>query len=210
MNSKWTGLLTTIAAIGLSGCASMNADECAVSDWRAIGYEDGSQGYTAARLGNHRKACAKHGVAPDFQAYQAGRDQGLRQYCRPSRGFNLGTSGSRYNGVCPVDLEPGFVEAFNSGHRLYNLRSSVRSASNQINARQAELERGEERTVAAGIELVAPETTTENRILLLAELKDISERKGELEAEIVALIEERVVYEQQLIEYEAYIADNRY
>lgn len=210
MNSKWTGLLLSIAVIGLNGCASMNADECVVSDWRAIGYEDGSQGYTSARLGNHRKACAKHGVAPDFDAYQSGREQGLRQFCRPSRGFNLGAGGSRYNGVCPAELEPNFVEAFNSGHRLYNLRSSVRSANNQINARKTELERAEKRTVTAGIELVAAETTTENRILLLAELKDLSERTGQLETEIVNLVEERVVYEQQLAEYERYIADVRY
>jgi hypothetical protein len=44
----------------------MSADECAVSDWRAIGFEDGSQGYTSDRLGDHRKACAKHGMAPNF------------------------------------------------------------------------------------------------------------------------------------------------
>ena len=70
MKFKWTGLVTIIIAMGMSGCASMSADECAVSDWNAIGYEDGAQGYTADRLGNHRKACAKHGVAPDLQAYQ--------------------------------------------------------------------------------------------------------------------------------------------
>lgn len=210
MKSKWTSLLSIVAVLALSGCASMSADECAVSDWRAIGFEDGVQGYTADRLGNHRKACAKHGIGTDFESYQSGRQQGLRQYCQPSRGFNVGTSGARYNGVCPADMEPDFVAAYNSGHRLYNLRASVRSANNQINSRRAELERSEDRAVTAGVELVSPDTTTENRILLLAELKDISERTGQLEAEIVDLIEERVLYEQQLAEYEAMIADARY
>ena len=210
MKLKWTGLLTVVIAMGMSGCASMSADECAVSDWNAIGYEDGAQGYTAERLGNHRKACAKHGVTPDLQAYQDGRSQGLRQYCQPSRGFNVGSRGGRYNGVCPSDLEEEFVLAFNSGHRLYNLRSSVSNANRQINARRAELERAEDRTISAGVELVAAETTTEERILLLAELKDLSERTGQLETEIVTLIEERVLYEQQLAEYEAYIAGSMY
>lgn len=210
MKSKWTSLLSIFAVLALSGCASMSADECAVSDWRAIGFEDGVQGYSADRHGNHRKACAKHGIAPDFEAYQSGRQQGLRQYCQPSRGFNVGTSGGRYNGVCPADMEPDFVAAYNSGHRLHNLRAAVNSANNQINSRRAELERSEDRAVVAGVELVSPETTTENRILLLAELKDISERTGQLEAEIVDLIEERVLYEQQLSEYEAMIADARY
>ncbi len=206
----WKSLITIIALIALSGCASMSADECAVSDWRAIGFEDGSRGYTSDRLGNHRKACAKHGVAPNFDDYQSGRREGLRQYCQPSRGFNAGANGQRYNGVCPSDLEPDFVSAFNSGHRLYTLRSSVNATNQQLSNRRSELERNEDRTIAAGIELVSQETTTENRILLLAELKDLAERKGQLESEIVALIEDRVVFEQQLAEYEDYIASARY
>ena len=72
MNSRVAGIIYIAALLGLSGCATMSADECAMSDWRTIGFEDGSMGYTAERLGNHRKACAKHGVAPDFEAYQTG------------------------------------------------------------------------------------------------------------------------------------------
>ena len=210
MNSRLAGLFLISVVLGLSGCASMSADECTMSDWRTIGFEDGAQGYTADRLGNHRKACAKHGVAPDFEAYQSGRSEGLRQFCQPSRGFNLGASGGRYNGVCPGDMEPDFVDAFNSGHTLHNLRASVNSASYQISAKKAELERSEKRIIEAELGLISRETTTEDRILLLAELKDLSERTGQLEAEIVALVEERVVYEQQLAAYEQTIADARY
>lgn len=210
MNSKWAGILASVALIGLSGCASMSAEECAVSDWRTIGFEDGSMGYTSARIGEHRKACAKHGVAPDFDAYQAGRSQGLRQFCQPSRGFNVGASGGRYNGVCPGDLEPDFVDAFNAGHRLHGLRSNVNSATYQINAKRAELERNEDRMREAEAELIGTETSTQDRILVLAELKDLSERTGQLEAEIVDLLEERAIYEQQLADYEAMIADIRY
>jgi hypothetical protein len=210
MNSRLAGLFSIAVMLGLSGCASMSADECTMSDWRTIGFEDGAQGYTAERLGNRRKACAKHGVAPDFEAYQSGRSEGLRQYCQPSRGFNLGAGGGRYNGVCPSDMEPDFVDAFNSGHTLHNLRSSVNSANYQINAKKAELEISEKRILKAELALIARETTTEDRILLLAELKDLSERTGQLEAEIVALVEERVVYEQQLAAYEQTLADTSY
>lgn len=210
MNSRLAGIALIALIFGLGGCASMNADECAMSDWRTIGFEDGAQGYTGDRLGNHRKACAKHGVAPDFEAYQTGRSEGLRQYCQPSRGFNVGAGGGRYNGVCPSDMEPDFVEAFNTGHRLYTLRSSVNAANYQINAKRAELERAESRITEAELGLIARDTTTEGRIQLLAELKDLSERTGQLEAEIVALIEDRVVYEQQLAAYEQTIADANY
>ena len=210
MNSRLVLIFSVAVTLGLSGCASMSADECAMSDWRTIGFEDGAQGYTADRLGNHRKACAKHGVAPDFDAYQSGRSQGLRQYCQPSRGFNVGASGGRYNGVCPGDMEPDFVDAFNAGHQLHNLRASVNSANYQISAKRTELEIADKRILEAELLLIARDTTTENRILLLAELKDLSERTGQLDAQIVELIEERVVYEQQLAAYEETIANVSY
>ena len=207
MNTKVTGLVAIVAMLGLSGCATMSADECAMSDWRTIGFEDGSMGYTADRLGNHRKACAKHGVAPDFEAYQAGRREGLRQFCQPSRGFNLGASGGRYNGVCPSDLEPGFVDAFNTGHKLHSLRSQVNNANYQISSRENELDRNESRTLVVQQGLISSETTAEERVSLLLELTELSERKGQIEAEIVELVEERAIYEQQLSQYEAMIAD---
>ena len=38
-------LATTLLALGImSGCATMNADECRNADWRIVGYEDGLQG----------------------------------------------------------------------------------------------------------------------------------------------------------------------
>jgi hypothetical protein len=210
MNTRVTGLVSIIALFALSGCASMSADECAMSDWRTIGYEDGSMGYTADRLGNHRKACAKHGVAPDFEAYQTGRREGLRQYCQPSRGFNVGASGARYNGVCPGDMEPDFVDAYNRGHKLYNLRANVNRANSAVIAREAELERTKDRIRQIEADLISSETSGEDRILLLVDLKEESERIGELEAEIVNLVEDRAIFEQQLAQYEAMIADTNY
>lgn len=210
MSIRLAGLFSVVALLGLSGCASMSADECAMSDWRAIGYEDGAMGYSANRLGNHRKACAKHGVAPDFEAYQTGRSEGLRQFCQPSRGFNLGASGGRYNGVCPSDLEPEFVDAFNTGHKLHNLQANVNQANYQINAREDELDRNKARIRQIESDLISSETSAEDRILLLVDLKEAAERTGEIEAEIVNLVEERAVFQQQLDQYEAMIADTNY
>jgi len=184
--------------------------ECAISDWHTIGYEDGARGYSADNIGRHRKACAKHGVAPDFESYQAGRKDGLRQFCQPSRGFNLGASGGRYNGVCPSDMEFDFVEAFNSGHQLYNLRASVNSATKQIKAMESELEQTKDDIRTAEAALIAKETTMQDRVLLLADLKELSERIGQLEAEIVGLVEERAIAEQQLATYQSVLADTGY
>ena len=206
MNSKWTNILVALALVGLGGCASMNADECATSDWSAIGYEDGSRGYTADRFGNHRKACAKHGITPDFQAYQNGRDQGLEDFCKPGRAFNFGANGGRYNGVCAADMEAEFLDAYRAGNRLYTLRANVSAANSQLYAREAELDNTEKRILEAELLLINAETTTDERIALLVELKDLSERTGQLESEIRQLIADRARFEQDLQHYEQTVA----
>jgi hypothetical protein len=207
MHIRQAGLFSIISLLGLSGCATMTADECVMSDWHTIGFEDGARGYTADKLGSHRKACAKHGVAPDFEAYQAGREQGLRQYCQPSRGFSLGSGGARYTGVCPATMEPDFVDAYNTGRQLYTLRSRVSSATNQISARKRELDHANGRIRSVEAQLISTDTPVEDRVLLLADLKGLSERTGQLDAEIVGLIEDRAIAEQQLAAYQGIIAD---
>jgi hypothetical protein len=196
-----------VALLALNGCASMNADECLMSDWHTIGFEDGSRGYTAERLGDHRKACARHGVSPDLRAYQAGRDEGLQTFCQPSRAFSLGESGGRYNGVCASYREPQFLDAYRSGYHLYNLRSNVSSATHRIDAKKRELDEIKETIRSKEAELIDKETATEDRILLLADLKDLSERTGQLESEIYLLIDERARYSEQLESYQAGLAD---
>ena len=206
MNSKWLTLGASLAFLGLGGCATMSGDECATSDWRAVGYEDGSRGYTTERFGSHRKACAKHGITADFTAYQDGRNQGLVEFCQPGRGFNLGANGGHYNGVCAADLEPEFLDAYRAGHKLYTLRSHVNSANSKIYAKEGELNYIEEQISEKEAQLISDQTTTEQRVLLLADLKELSERTGELEAEIEGLIADRARFEQDLHYYEQTVA----
>ncbi|HUF21744.1 MAG TPA: DUF2799 domain-containing protein [Burkholderiales bacterium] len=198
------------AMLLLGGCASMSSDECLMSDWHTVGYEDGSRGYAADRLGSHRKACAKHSVAPDLRAYQAGREEGLQQFCQPSRGFSLGASGGQYGGVCNDYLEPAFLEAYRSGYHLHNLRSSVNSSSYQIEAKQRELKDIREEMRSKEAALIGKDTSTEERILLLADLKDLSERTGQIDSEIYLLIDERARREEELASYERALAGSRY
>ena len=210
MSRKWKVIGATVVALALSGCASMSDDECMAADWSAVGYEDGARGYTAERFSNHRKACAKHGVTADFGAWQAGREQGLVEYCQPGRGYDIGVSGGRYDGVCNADLEPDFLEAYNAGHHLYTLRSNVSRATSAIQDRERELENVEEEIRGKEAALIASETTTEDRVLLLADLKKLSERTGELEVEIQVLYEERARYQVELDNYQASVVDFAY
>jgi hypothetical protein len=210
MNSRSGVILLAIIVAGLSGCATMSGDECMTSDWSAIGYEDGARGYTTDRLANRRKACAKHGVTPDFAAYQSGRDQGLVEYCQPSRGFNVGSNGGRYNGVCSVNLEADFLDAYNTGHHLYSLRSSVNRANSSIKSKEHELDEIEDALLQNGIDIIASETTQEERILLLADMKNMAERTGQLEAEIKDLYEVRAHAQAELEHYQMVVVDLGY
>ena len=149
MNSKLNLIWLTIVIGSLSGCATMSSDECMASDWSAIGYEDGSRGFATNRFGQHRKACAKHGVTPDFSAYQNGRDQGLVEFCQPHRGFSVGSN-------------------------------------------------------------IAAETTTEQRVILLADMKNLAERTGKLEAEIKELYDVRARNQVELEHYQLVVADLGY
>lgn len=206
MNRKWANIVAALVVTALSGCASMNADECATSDWSAVGYEDGSRGYTTERFGSHRKACAKHGITADFQAYQSGRDQGLVEFCQPGRAFNYGVNGGNYNGVCAAEMESEFLEAYHAGRKLHTLRANVSRANSQIYSRESELEATEKRIIAAELALISDDTTTEDRLALLAELKELSERTGHLETEIKQLIADRARFEQDLQYYEQTVA----
>ena len=203
MKAKWNILGATLAVLAMSGCASMSSEECVATDWSAVGYEDGSRGYATDRFAGHRKACAKHGIKADFEAYQAGRDRGLVEYCQPGRGYDVGSRGGRYYGVCPIELERDFLDAYNEGYHLYTLRSNVNRASSSIAAKERELKSVQEEIRQKEAALIDRETTTEDRVLLLADLKRLSERTGELETEIQVLHEERARHRLELENYQA-------
>jgi hypothetical protein len=81
-------LIGAIAVLG--GCSSMSEKECLATDWRTVGYEDGVAGRSGDRIGRYREQCSEHGVAPSLSEYQAGREQGLREFCKPANGFRVG------------------------------------------------------------------------------------------------------------------------
>ena len=181
---KATGLiLTTLAVLTLAACATMNEDECIYSDWGAIGYEDGVRGMTGDRIGQHRKACAKHGVTPDFTAYQDGRELGLREYCRPENGFRVGSSGAALPTVCAGEQSADFADAYR--------------------VRRAELEDIADDLASREALLIAEGTTGEQRAEALAETKRLNQRQGELEAEILQLERDKVLHQQALNEYQS-------
>lgn len=114
--------LITIAVGGLaalSGCTSMTPEECAAADWRQIGYADASRGNDQSRIDDHRRACAEAGVTPDLNAYLAGFDKGLPNYCTRETGFNQGSRGNAAPSQCNNKRFYDFVDGYDNGRRYY-------------------------------------------------------------------------------------------
>lgn len=200
-------LLATIGAVGgalaVAGCSSMSANECMATDWRMVGYEDGVVGYSGNRIGQYRKACGEHGISPDLSQYQAGRDQGLREFCKPLNGFRTGARGNGYNGVCPAELDAAFMEAYQSGRQLHTLRSRVGSTAHEIDSMHAELERIDQDLITVGARILDPTITHELRAQLLLDSKRMAERKGQIKSLIPQLEGELALYERELADYRA-------
>jgi uncharacterized small protein (DUF1192 family) len=203
LRSAATSLI--FAVLAMSGCATMDKSECLAVDWKTIGYEDGVAGRSGDRIAEHRKACARYGVTPDLESYQVGRRQGLREYCSPQHGFQLGERGGSYGGICPGDLEGAFVGAYESGRQLYLLESRVASATSHLGAAHRELEQVEHEIVEQSAVIVSGTSTSEARAQALLSTKELAERAGRLHSEIADLERDQARSEQDLQQYRAAI-----
>jgi len=181
---RYRGVGLAALLLSLGGCATLNENECRTMDWQTIGYEDGGRGHALERIGQHRKACAKYGIAPDLPAYQRGRESGLREYCRPANGFRAGAAGRSYGGVCPADLEEDFLEGFESGHHLYELRARVADIESHIGSKHDELEHAEQTLAQTSAAIIASDSTPERRAQALVDAKHLAEDIGRLKSEI--------------------------
>lgn len=199
------GRISVLVALGLllSGCASMSKNECLAVDWRMVGYEDGVAGRGGDQIAQHRKACARHGVVPEFDAYQSGRLMGLQEFCRPASGFRVGARGAGYGGVCPAELEPDFVDAYVAGLHLFSLQSRVNEAARQVSAWRREVDDIEHRLAQHAVVIVSNDATAEQRAEALVETRQLSERSSRLKSDIRRLERDQAIFERELEEYRA-------
>jgi len=197
----WPGLALAATLLTLSGCAGMSKDECLAVDWRTVGYEDGVEGYPGDHIAQHRKACAKYGVRADLALYQEGRNQGLREFCQPINGYNIGVRGGSYAGVCPAQSEPTFLRAYNAGHELYEMVARVSGAQAELESKRRELARVEHGIVERSAAAISADATPDQRAQAVVDAANLAEKAGRLKVEIRQLSEESVRYQADLDAY---------
>jgi hypothetical protein len=163
-----------LAAVALlaGGCASMDKAQCVNANWYAIGMEDGAQGRPLARLGEHRRACAEHGVQPDAERYAAGRDEGVKSYCTYDRGYRTGSAGSAYNGVCPEPAARQFLAGYQHGREVYGLQKRLGEVNADIKKTKASL--------------TEPGMSPRTRSQLAERLEDLTRESAYLEQQLAA------------------------
>ena len=187
-NCKPRSAVVILAVLALlQGCATLDKDECRYADWRLIGYQDGVAGKSAAVVGEYREDCAKHAVVPDLDAYRAGRDEGLQQYCIASNGYRLGHSGHGFAAVCPTSLEADFREAYNAGRKLYLARSAVSKTHSHIKQRKHTLTNLEDDRAQKLSALIADGLEADQRVMIIYELNELQQEMDSVEDEIVVL-----------------------
>lgn len=202
-------LTVSVLALTAAGCAGMSKEECLYADWRAIGYEDGAAGRPVSAVSSRRARCAnKAGITVDMVSYQAGRSEGLRVYCRPSRAFSEGSRGAYYHGVCTGPEEFEFTTAYQAGHQLFSLRQTVAGISADIQRAHNDINRIEHDITHTQGALISPGVPVAERVQLLADLKNLSEEKGNIETALIALNRDHVRAQDDLRAYEAELAYN--
>lgn len=117
MNKKILSCLFLFASV--AGCAGLGQIDCQSADWSLIGFEDGESGKPVSDIEDYQEACSVQSSNMDLDAYNSGHDEGVRVYCQPENGFELGQNGAEYSGVCPADLSIAFQQEYFEGSRFY-------------------------------------------------------------------------------------------
>ena len=129
-----------IVAAALTGCSTMNADECRAADWSGLGYADASKGEDSAIAGDRAKACAEHGYHMDMTAYQRGWSEGLRTFCTAVGGQRFGERGGNYKpGYCMPGPESEFLAGYMPAYKSYQYRQRIDSLQRDIDSKNREI-----------------------------------------------------------------------
>lgn len=135
MRRKVIAVLALIAVV-LSGCAGMSKKECSNADWYAYGLQDGQVGSPATSVNRYVENCSKHDVPVNRQEYQQGHEVGIRRFCTPQNGYQVGLSGRPLPAVCPSDLQTEFAAAHEQGFTEFKIRRDISNAENSLSQLQ--------------------------------------------------------------------------
>ena len=177
-------ILVLAGAVSLTGCATLEKEECLTARWYDIGYEDGARGFQTNRVAKHRKACSKHGVVPDLQQYQAGRAEGLKEYCTAYNGYQIGLKGRSHHDVCRGDIRNAFLHGYNTGLDIYSFERKINLEKKELDRIKKRLEQIETSISQMESSLSKKCSSTDKCRQSLDEIRGLDRQKNELRLEL--------------------------
>ncbi|QOC23859.1 DUF2799 domain-containing protein [Wenzhouxiangella sp. AB-CW3] len=117
----------------------MSPEECAVADWERIGEMDARAGQGMSYFARRADDCAEAGYPADREAWTHGWDTGIVWFCTRNNGFRQGINGQRYDSICPGELEPEFLDGYDTGQAVYQARSRVDRSVDEIRRAEDQL-----------------------------------------------------------------------
>lgn len=129
------------AFLALASCASLSEEECRAGDWYGIGVADGAEGRGPDRIEAHRRACADAGIAPDLEAWQKGRERGLRLYCTPEKAYREGREGQSIAAGCTRTEMARIMPAWEWGRNWWRLELEADGIRDEIRDIEREIAR---------------------------------------------------------------------
>jgi hypothetical protein len=140
-------------------------------------------------------------VRADLALYQEGRNQGLREFCQPINGYNLGVRGGTYNGVCSAQSEPTFLRAYQAGRDLHEMVARVSGTQAELDSKRRELARVEHGIIESSAAAISAETSADQRAQAVVDAANLAEHAGRLKVEIRQLSADSVRYQAELDAY---------
>ncbi len=178
-------------SVVVTGCATLSEDECRYADWTQIGFEDGARGKGVLMLAQHRKACAKAGVTPDWQSYKEGHMKGLIRFCTYRNGLNLGERGGKHPDFCPGETERDFNRGYDHGRARFEQHKIIQNLSQSIENLQTDIDQNHKRIKASESILLEAAGSQQARTQELQQMRDLEAVVEKQEARLGALIRKR-------------------
>ena len=138
-------LLLLITSGMVAACTPTIVRDCYDADWYSIGVRDGLAGVPGDILEVYRSTCGEVDMAPDPEAYENGRREGLRIFCTDANGFRTGRARKVYHHVCPPELEKEFLAGRARGLRLQGCAAEIYVFEQYLTSLEEALKQREQR-----------------------------------------------------------------
>ena len=116
----------------INSCATLSREDCMQGAWFELGLRDGRKGKTFTHLGQHQKACLEYGIRLDKNQYNAGREQGLQDYCLLDNAIEMGLQGRRYQSVCPIEIHATFLRYNQAAYEVYRCQEDLENLDDEL------------------------------------------------------------------------------